>query len=490
MAEKKLTPMMAHYQEMKAANPDSILFYRMGDFYEMFGDDAEVASRVLGITLTSRDKGSTNPVPMAGFPHQAIDGHLAKLIRAGHRVAVCDQVEDPKQAKGMVKREVTRVVTPGTLTDEALLDPRASNYVACLAPARTAVGLAWLDVSTGRFQCAELAKHQLAEELARIGCTELLVPSKLHDEFAWVMQSEHMLCTKRPDWSFSERPCVERLQTHFHVNTLDGFDVDSDSLGVVAAGVLMEYVQETQKATLGHITRLEPYSRGRTLLIDETTRRSLELTRTLREGRRDGSLLSTIDRTVTSMGARALADWLDNPLTDRTAINYRLDAVEELVADQVLCHEIRDELKSVHDIERLTSRVATGRCSPRDLLALCTTLAKLPAVKARLTSRRSGLLQKLESRIDLLPELAQSSWWEPLADEPPVLVSDGGVIRDRLQRTARLAARFGSWRQAVDCPVSGEGVGADGHSESQGRVQQGLWLLPCGHCGSLRQSSR
>lgn len=448
MAAKKLTPMMAHYQEMKEANPDSILFYRMGDFYEMFGPDAEVASQVLGITLTSRDKGSTNPVPMAGFPHQAMDNHLAKLIRAGHRVAVCDQVEDPKEAKGMVKREVTRVVTPGTLTDEALLDPRSSNYVAAIAPARTAVGLAWLDVSTGRFQCAELGKHQLAEELARIGATELLVPTKLSDDFKWVVESEQMLATKRPDWSFSERPCVDRLKEHFHVNTLDGFDVAADSLGVMAAGVLMEYVQETQKAALGHITRLEPYSRGRTLLIDETTRRSLELTRTLRNGQRDGSLLSTIDRTTTSMGARLLADWLDNPLTDRAAINYRLDAVEELVGDQVLCAEIRQELKSVHDIERLTSRVATGRCSPRDLLALCTTLAKLPAVKARLTSRSSGLLQRLETRIDLLPEL-RSQLEAAISDEPPILVSDGNVIRkgynEELDSLRDLAAGGKQW---------------------------------------------
>lgn len=448
MAATKLTPMMAHYQEMKAANPDSILFYRMGDFYEMFGEDAQTASRVLGITLTSRDKGSTNPVPMAGFPHQAIDGHLAKLIRAGHRVAVCDQVEDPKEAKGMVKREVTRVVTPGTLTDEALLDPRSANYVACLATGRTAVGLAWLDVSTGRFQCAELAKHQLAEELARIGCTELLIPTKLHEDYTWVKKSEQMLCTKRPDWSYSERPCVDRLKEHFHVNTLDGFDVEADSMGVMAAGVLLEYVQETQKAALGHITRLEPYSRGRTLLIDETTRRSLELTRTLREGRRDGSLLSTIDRTVTSMGARTLADWLDNPLTDRAAINFRLDAVEELVADQVLCKEIRNELKSVHDIERLTSRVATGRCSPRDLLALCNTLAKLPAVKAKLTSRRSALLQKLEVRIDLLPDL-RSHLEGAISDEPPVLISDGGVIRkgynEQLDSLRDLAAGGKQW---------------------------------------------
>ena len=446
----KQTPMMAHYAETKSQHPGCLLAYRMGDFYEMFGEDAVVVAKVLGITLTSRDKGSENPVPMAGFPHHALPGHLSKLIAAGHRVAVCDQVEDPKEAKGMVKREVTRVVTPGTLTDESLLDPRSSNFTACVAPGKTAVGVAWVDVSTGRFQCTEVRPNRLAEELGRVAPSELLLADELckQSDYQWLTTSDRYLVTKRADWSFNLRACNDRLKEHFHTASLDGFDVPADSLGVTAAGVLLEYLQETQRASLNHLTRLDYERRGRTLLIDETTRRSLELTRTLRENRRDGSLLAAIDLTTTSMGARLLADWLDNPLTDPAAVNRRLDSVEELVSDQVLCVELREELDGVHDIERLTARVATGRCSPRDLSSLGATLTKLPKLKARLAARRSDLLRTCETRLDLLPEL-RAILEAALVDEPPALVSDGGVIRagyrDELDDLRELAAGGKKW---------------------------------------------
>ncbi|TXT30168.1 MAG: DNA mismatch repair protein MutS, partial [Planctomycetota bacterium] len=319
IAPRNLTPAMERYLEVKRQNPGSILLFRMGDFYELFFEDAVVSSKVLGLTLTSRDKGSPNPIPMAGFPYHALEGYLRKLITAGHRVAVCEQMEDPKLAKGMVKREVTQVVTPGTLTDEALLDPRESNFLASVWPSRSGVvGLAWLEVSTGRFVTTDLDPAQLADELARIRPAECIHPEHLaNDErLRPVLARTGLLATPRAPWCWAEEACRSALFKHFGTTTLDGFDIDGDSAGVTAAGALLEYVQEMQKSSLAHIARLEPYRRGSALIIDEATRASLELTRTIREGKRDNSLLAIIDETVSPMGARLLAEWLSNPLTD------------------------------------------------------------------------------------------------------------------------------------------------------------------------------
>ncbi len=444
--DNKLTPMMQRYAEVKAETPGSLLLFRMGDFYELFHEDAQVAAKVLGLTLTSRDKGSTNPVPMAGFPYHSLDGYLQKLIAAGHKAAICDQVEDPKTAKGLVRREVTRIITPGTLTDETLLDPKESNFVAAIAPAKHAVGLAWLELSTGRFQCQELGEEHKAEsgetsalgteysvlldELTRIGPSEVVIPETARDNpsLSTLNTQSSTLLTERPPWSFAARSCRETLLKHFGTQTLEGFDVDGDSTAVTAAGALLEYVQETQKSALGHITRLEPYRRGSSMLIDEATRRSLELTQTQREGGRDGSLLSIIDETVTSMGARLLADWLSNPLTDAAAINRRLDAVDELTCDSLLMRDIREQLEQAYDLQRLAGRVATLRASPRDLGSLSRTLALLPKLKAKLTGRSSELLTTLEARLDLCPEV-RSDIEAALVDDPPINTTDGGVIR-------------------------------------------------------------
>jgi DNA mismatch repair protein MutS len=427
---KKLTPMMERYLEVKRQNPGSILLFRMGDFYELFYEDAETAAKILGLTLTSRDKGSPNPVPMAGFPYHALQNYLQKLIRAGYRAAICEQVEDPKQAKGLVKREVTQVVTPGTLTDEALLDPRESNFLAGLFPTKDRIGLAWLEVSTGRFVASDVEPQQLADELARLHPAECLVPEQKSDApLVGVLRDLNgSLVTQRPHWCFAPDQCRRELLEHFGTNTLEGFDLDADTPGVVAAGAILEYVRETQKSALSHITRLEPYRRGTNLIIDEATRRSLELTRTLREGKREGSLLAVIDETVTPMGARLLADWLSNPLTSVNAINHRLDAVEELTQDALLCKVIQEQLQKTYDLQRLTARIATGRATPRDLGFLAATLALLPKLKAKLSGRHSVLLQQLEDDLDLCPEV-RADIEAALVDEPPVLTTDGGLIR-------------------------------------------------------------
>ncbi|MFO1005794.1 MAG: DNA mismatch repair protein MutS [Planctomycetaceae bacterium] len=457
MSDAKVTPMMQRYLEVKAETPGAILLFRMGDFYELFYEDAEIAAKVLGLTLTSRDKGSANPVPMAGFPYHALEGYLNKLIHSGQRVAVCEQVEDPKQAKGMVRREVTRIVTPGTLTDDALLDPKESNFLAAVFPARDRVGIAWLELSTGRFQCAELALGEsrkgagrstgdrlslgfsaasqqssaLLDELARIRPAECLVPETHRADPALIRLHElpDMVLTSRAPWCFVPDNARNVLLKHFQTSTLEGFDLDADSLGITAAGALMEYVEETQKSSLGHIVRLEQYRRGSSLLIDEATRRSLELTRTMREGRRDGSLLSVLDETATPMGARMLAEWLSNPLTDKVAIERRLNAVEELMRDSRLGRDLQELLKQAYDMQRLCARVATMRASARDLVSLGRTLALLPKIKAKLAGRLTDLLKTLESRLELCSEI-RAEIETTLVDDPPLQQNDGGLVRD------------------------------------------------------------
>ncbi len=427
---KKQTPMMERYLEVKRQNPGSLLLFRMGDFYELFFDDAQLAAKVLGLTLTSRDKGSPNPVPMAGFPYHALENYLQKLIHAGLRVAICDQVEDAKLAKGLVRREVTRIVSPGTLVDEGLLDPRKCNFLASVWPEKSALGLAWLELSTGRFVAAQIDPQNLNDELARIDPAECLVPDHalVPAVTAALAQREGLLTTCRPLWSFARADCRRLLMEHFGTTTLDGFDLDENSLGVTAAGALLEYVRETQKSALGHIVRLEPYRRGSSLLIDESTRRSLELTETLRGGAREGSLLSVIDATVTPMGARVLAERLANPLTDAAAIGERLDAVEELTQDAVLARDLRDELERAYDLERLTARVATGRAGPRDLACLARTLSLLPKLKARLSARRARRLVQLEEQLDLCADV-RSEILRALVDEPPYGITEGNIFR-------------------------------------------------------------
>jgi DNA mismatch repair protein MutS len=431
------TPVMQQYHEAKRAAGEALLLFRMGDFYELFYDDARDAARVLGLALTSRDKGD-DPVPMAGFPHHQLDSYLAKIIAAGFRAAICEQVEDPREAKGLVKREVTRIVTPGTLTDDALLDPRVSNYLAAIAhPSGTSrsavppVGVAWVELSTGRFSAGAFPVEQCADQLARIGPVEIL----LSDEAAplpadW---TAGVSITRRPAWTFGHKAAVETLTKHFGVHSLEGFGFDADPTGphaaaLRAAGAVLDYLAETQKASLVHIDRLVPYSVGERLAIDPATRRSLELTSTIRTGHREGSLLGTIDRTVTSLGARMLADWLAAPLVDVAAIDARLDAVAELVHDASLTGNLRDALRHIHDVERLLARVTTGRASPRDLAHLGRTLACLPKVKAKLTGRTSALLQQLESRLDLCADV-RGPLELALVDDCPLTTRDGGFVR-------------------------------------------------------------
>jgi DNA mismatch repair protein MutS len=465
--------MMQQYHEAKRAAGDALLLFRMGDFYELFFDDARAAARVLGLALTSRDKGD-DPVPMAGFPYHQLDSYLAKIIAAGYRAAICEQVEDPKQAKGLVKREVTRIVTPGTLTDDALLDPQASNFLAALVftvggasdPGRKAppVGLAWVDVSTGRFYAAAFPIEQVADQLARIAPAELLISDDAPTPPREWATGDNI--TRRPAWTFGRTTALEALTKHFGTHTLEGFGFDGDTdaspiAALRAAGAVLNYLAETQKASLGHIDRLIPYSNDERLAIDPATRRSLEIVATIRDGRREGSLLGTLDRTVTCLGARLLADWLASPLTNVSEINGRLDTVAELVVDANTSSKLRDSLRQIYDIQRLLARVTTGRASPRDLAYVGRTLACLPKIKAKLTGRASALLSELEARIDLCADI-RGPLEQALIDDCPLTARDGGFIRagyrpdvDELRELMAGGKQWMAEYQAAECQRTG-----------------------------------
>ena len=442
--------MMRQYHEAKAACGDALLLFRMGDFYELFLDDAVVASRVLGLTLTSRDKDSENPTAMAGFPYHQLDSYLAKLIQAGFRAAVCEQVEDPKQAKGLVKREVSRIVSAGTLTDDGLLNPREANYVAAIIHAQPSrgdsgeqvVGIAWAELSSGRFEAGVFPVSRLEDELERIGPAEVLYREddpkvKLDAGAPWSW-------TRRPPWNFNAKSCHEALCKQFGTQGLEGFGFDeTHTAAIQAAGSVLVYLQETQRGALDHFDSLTAHHRSASLLIDASTRRSLEINRTMRTGSRDGSLLDCIDRTCTSMGARLLADWLAAPLVEIASISARHDAIEELYRDEKLRTDVRKTLSAIFDISRLIGRIATARCGPRDLQQVSATLAMLPQLKARLTGRKSELLGCIEGNLYLCPEL-RAKLEAALADSCPLSPADGNFVRpgydsalDELRELAR-----------------------------------------------------
>lgn len=421
-----MSRMMQQYHDAKNLHPGMIVLFRNGDFYELFEDDAELGSRVLGITLTKRD----GTIPMAGVPVHKLEHYLGLLLRAGHRVAVCEQMEEPDPKKKIIPREVNRIVTPGTVTDDVLLDPRAPNNLVAIAAAKPGTfGLAWVDLSTGHFAATDVPAPRLPDELSRLSASECLYAEALANG---VTQAAGLYLPKsrvaRPDWTFDPSTALAALKTHFAVGTLTGFGFEDAQPCLVAAGAVIIYLQETLKASLQHIRRLRPHKPDALLTLDEVTRRSLELTRTLRDNQRDGSLLSVLDRTVTPMGARLLHDSVLAPLTDSAAISARLDAVEELLKDHALRGAVREQLEACADIQRLTTRVSTAKAGPRDLSAIARTLRKLPAVKAKLAGRRSALLQDLEKRLELCPDIRELLD-KAIEDDPPHIAKEGGVIK-------------------------------------------------------------
>jgi DNA mismatch repair protein MutS len=426
MNDAASTPAMAQYAAWKQRHADALLFFRMGDFYELFFDDAKTAAKALGLTLTSRSKGE-GAIPMAGVPVRAVEGYLRRLVQMGHKVAICEQLQDPKDSKGLVERAVVRVVTSGTLTEDSLLDGRRNNHLAAVAPGRDRVGLAWVDLSTGAFLVHECAPDRLDDELARIEPAELLLSEELRDRAAALRLPDGVPVTWRQRWDFATDGAVRVLQQLFRTATLAGFGVQDLPLAVAAAGALATYLQETQLCALPHLRRLEVWHDGAFMRLDRATRSSLELVQTMRDGE-GTSLLAVLDRSSTPMGARRLRAWLLAPLADLAAIERRQDAVAELHGDAGLLEFVRARLGAVLDLERLSSRAAFGRANARDLAGLRQSLEQLPSLRQRLAPCRSELLRDLAAAIDPLPELC-AAIAATLVDEPPLGLKDGGLIR-------------------------------------------------------------
>jgi DNA mismatch repair protein MutS len=426
------TPAMRQYAAFKKQHPDAILLFRLGDFYETFFEDAKTCSRVCGLTLTSRSQGE-GAIPLAGFPHHSIDTYLKRLIAAGYKVAVCDQVQDPREAQGLLERDVTRVITPGTLTEENLLEARANNFLAALAPQAHAVGLAWVDLSTGRFLVQEVEPAQLLDELGRIGPAECLLPDRLHGDRDSALEHVRAVVggawTPRPDWAFDPPSGRKALLDHFGVVSLEGFGCEGLSVGLGAAGALLDYLQETQRASLANLTRIEHFHRTDFLVLDKSTQQSLELIETLRTRRQDATLLGVLDHTVTPMGARLFRQMLLYPLRASRAIQHRQDAVAELVEAPLLREDLRGTLRPIYDIERLATKVAYGRATPRDLLALKQSAALLPTLRRHLEAARSPLLSGIHRDLDTLDDL-RDLVERSIAPDAPAVLTEGGILRD------------------------------------------------------------
>lgn len=431
MSAKAPTPAMAQFHAAKAQYPGTILFFRMGDFYELFFDDAKVASKELGIALTSRSKGE-DAIPMAGVPVRALDGYLQRLIRAGHRVAICEQVQDPKDAKGVVERKVVRVVTPGTLTEDSMLQDGRPNHLAAACVHKGQAGLAWVELSTGRFQCCQIERARLADELQRIEASEVLISEDQRDEAELQGISERARTWRAP-YDFGVQTARQALVEFFKVGTLAGFGIaDDDSgqaLAIGAAGALIAYLQETQIAALPHIRSIDPFHQGDYMELDRATRQSLELVETMRGEGGGTPLLEILDRTATPMGARLLREWVLAPLIHCDAIQTRQEAVAELHEDHARLEAVRTELDRILDLQRLTTRVTTGRAHGRDLVSLRNSLEPLPALRRAIEGAAGETLQQLHAHLDPLEDIARDIA-ATVVDEPPTTVKEGGLIRE------------------------------------------------------------
>jgi DNA mismatch repair protein MutS len=426
------TPMMAQYHQIKKEFPHALVFFRLGDFYEMFFDDAVVASRELEITLTSRNKEKGLSVPMCGVPYHAADGYIAKLIRKGFKVAICDQVESPRLAKKLVRREVTRVVTPGTIADGSLLQPRENNFLSAIWDEDTGVGLASIDLSTGDFRITEfqgpLSRELLQTELERLQSKEVIYPSRMSQRQPW-NHSPSLVLTPMEEWIFGLDYAQRLLCEHFDVLSLDGFGCEKKKLAVAAAGAILHYLKETQRTSLSHIDHLRVYDLKESMVLDQSTVRNLELTESLFDGSRQATLISCLDKTSTGMGARLLKAWLLRPELDLQEIAGRLDAVGELRERLIEREEIKSLLKQVYDLERLLSKVSLSTANARDLLSLKTSLQLVPALKAQLGKCSSQYLCRLNEFCDPVAEVA-TSIEQALKDNPPIPITEGGLIRN------------------------------------------------------------
>ena len=452
-----LTPMFRQYQEMKRQYPDVILLFRCGDFYEMYGEDAVIGAQAMDIALTARDVRGAK-MPMAGVPFHAIDRYLSRLLAAGHKAALAEQMEDPKLAKGLVKRDVTRIMTPGTIVEDYLLDERSNNFLLALHTA-DGYGLAVADCSTGEFQVTEVsgehARELLLEEVSRLQPSEILIPPSLLEDVALMegLQARTQAPITTPDVSaYAWESAVETLTKHFGVVSLRGFGCEHLHRAVEAGGLLLRYLQQTQKTTVGQIRGMSTYSLDDLMLLDHSTRRNLELIASLRDGGRTHSVLWLLDQTRTAMGARLLKRWLLAPLRDIDAISQRLDAVAAFREEDMLRERVREELHGIHDLERLLARAASGNGNARDLAQLRDSLAAIPRLLAAMEDA-SPILKVMVEGADTLPEL-YDTLANAIVDAPPLSLRDGGMIRkgysDELDLLRRASTEGKDWIAALE----------------------------------------
>ena len=436
MAE--LTPMMQKYMETKEQYKDCILFYRLGDFYEMFFDDALVASKELEITLTGKSCGLEERAPMCGIPYHAVEGYLSKLVSRGYKVAICEQVEDPKLAKGLVKREVIRVVTPGTNLNVQSLEAGKNNYLLSIAYTSDGIGISAADVTTGDYYVTEVEDlKKLNDELMKyepseIICNEAFLVSGF--DVNDLKSRLHISVNALESHMFDDDGCRRILMKHFKVNTLIGLGVEEFPTGLLAAGALLQYLYDTQKTDLEHFTHIYPYLTSKYMLLDSSTRRNLELTETLREKQKRGSLLWVLDKTKTAMGARLLRNYIEQPLIEKDEMEKRLDAIQELNQDSISRDEIREYLNPIYDLERLLSKVTYKTANPRDLIAFRNSLEMLPPIKTVLSAFEKDELVEIREQIDGLEDIYQLID-EAIIEEPPISIREGGMIKDGFDET-------------------------------------------------------
>jgi len=454
---EKLTPAMKQFHQFKRKYPDCILFFRMGDFYETFYEDAKTCSKALGLTLTSRNKGD-NPIPLAGVPYHAVDGYLKKMLEAGYKVAVCEQVEDPRTAKGVVNRDIVRIVTPGTLTDDILLNAKEDNFLCAIGlGTKNNSAISWVDISTGHFFVQQVLEEKLLDELLRLSPAECLLPDRRGELFEAetkklikdITQLTKASITERPSWYFDPYQARQRLLKHFGTATLEGFGIgDGDDALIPPAGAIIEYLNETQKTTLGHIGNLKKIEHRNFLQIDPASLRSLEVLQTIRTESKKGTLLDCLDQTLTGMGGRMLRGWLCMPLCDLGAIELRQDAIEELKNADSNLADIRKLLANISDTERIAARISTLRVTPRDFVALVGTLRQIPRLRQILQQFEADLLRRLAGQCDSMDELADllEAAIEP---ECPSHLRDGGVIKagfnQELDRLRSISKDGQSW---------------------------------------------
>lgn len=423
----KYSPMMEQYFQIKNEHKNSLLFFRLGDFYEMFFDDALTASKELDLTLTGRDCGQEERAPMCGVPYHAADVYIARLVEKGYKVAICEQVEDPKLTKTIVKREVIRIITPGTVIDTNMLDEEKNNYIMCIYIDKAGYGLAFADVSTGEFITTSITgqeESKVIDEAAKYNPAEIIVNNGTYRQSAFRVKP-----AAYPAWAFNYTGAYKKLCDHFKVQTLAGFGLDGNNMCICACGALLEYISETQKNSLAHIRRVKYYNREQFMVLDASSRRNLELTETMRDKNKKGSLLGVLDKTKTPMGARLLRKWLEQPLVDVAGINKRLDAVGEFKEDALFREELKELLNTVRDVERIMSKLIYGTAGGRDLINLANSIRYFPNMKTLLSHCNAPLHKEMLYAFDALEDI-YSLIHRAIKEEPPVGINEGGFIKE------------------------------------------------------------